>query len=151
VTNEFYNDPMRNFLREIEVLPLYAVLFYTMGLPGFSKIFHHEMVLPKYVGMFENTLIGSFPGVSPAIYLLGLMEIGVPILILISAARLEFLSAKPKLWLEAALILTLATFAALGFGLRLIQNNDGAASLYFYFGATLVALIWVRMLGTQTK
>lgn len=137
---------MRNFLRNFELLPLYAVLFYTMGLPGFSKVFDHAAVLPRYAGMFENTFIGSFPGVSPAIFGLGLMEILVPILLLVSAFKLEFLEKKPKLWLEASLILTLTTFAALGFGLRLIQNHDGAANLYFYFGATLVALIWVRKL-----
>lgn len=135
---------MRKFIRNFEVLPLYFVLFYTMGLPGYSKVFTHEAVLPRYAGMFENTLIGAFPGVSPAIYLLGLMEIMVPVLLLVSAARFEFLEKKSKIWLEAALVLTLSTFAALGFGMRLIQNHDSAASLYFYFGATLVALMWVR-------
>ena len=142
---------MNNLLSKVQLLPLYVVLGYTMGLPGMTKIFDGERVMGKYVELFSNTFVAKFPGTPLMIYLLGIMELAVAGLLFISIARREFLPGHAKTWLRASLFVALVTFAALGFGLRLIENHDGAASQYFYFGMTLLMYWWVGQIEVEKQ
>ena len=138
-------------LDQLYLLPLYVVLAYTMGLPGWSKIFLHEKVMGRYTPMFADTFIGKTVGTSAMIYLLGVMELAVVVLLAISVARLEFLARQPKLWLKSALFMTMLTFMSLGFGLRLIGNVDGAANQYYYFGVTFFFYLCVAYVERQAR
>lgn len=135
---------MRKILSNIQWLPLYAVLGYTMGLPGYLKIFEHDRVIGNYTQMFQDTFIHQFPGTSFMMYVIGVMEILVPVLLLVSIVKKEFLVGYAKTWLLAANILTLVTYAVLGFGMRFIENHPGAANLYFYFMLTLIVYLWIQ-------
>ena len=149
-----FDDPFTKklsaFLDDLYLLPIYAVLFYTMGLPGWAKIFAHEQVLTTYTPMFANTFIDTIFGTSLMVYLLGIMEVLAVIFLIPSLAKLEFLHDKPKVWLKAALFTTLVTFVSLGFGLRLIRNHNGAANLFYYFGVTFFFYCWLVYLERQT-
>lgn len=140
---------LSTLLDDLYLLPLYGVLAYTMGLPGWSKIFLHEKVIGRYTPMFADTFIGQILGTSAMIYLLGVMELAVVVLLIISLVRLEFLSCKTKTWLKAAVLMTMLTFMSLGFGLRLIGNVDGAANQYYYFGVTFFFYGCVSYLDRQ--
>jgi hypothetical protein len=134
---------VRKVFNNIQLLPLYGVLAYTMGLPGFTKLFNHQSVIEKYETMFKDTFIEQMVGTSSMIYVLGFLEFLVVGLLIISLVKKEFLYGKSKDWLLAALFMTMSTFAALGFGLRLISSHAGAANLFYYFMFTFFTFIWI--------
>ena len=140
---------LSTFLDDLYLLPIYVVLVYTMGLPGWAKIFSHDQVIGRYVPMFADTFIDKIFGTSLMIYLLGIMEVVVVIFLVPSLAKLEFLYHKPKIWLKASLFTAMITFMSLGFGLRLVSNHDGAANQYYYFGVTFFFYCWVSYLDRQ--
>ena len=53
----------------------------------------------------------------------------------------EFFPHRPKYLMQVALALALVTFAFLAFGQTSTGQFSGTASLYQYFGATVVILI----------
>ena len=67
-------------------------------------------------------------------------------LLVLSLVRLEFLPHRSKSAMQVALAVALVTFACLAFGQTAIGQHEGTASLYQYFGATVVILILVSML-----
>ena len=95
---------------------------------------------------FEGTFIDTFPGVNTAWVILGVFELGVVLLILVSVVRGEFLPNRPKAVLLTALALGLLTFACLSFGQTSTGNNEGTASLYTYFASTAVIFLLVLRL-----
>jgi hypothetical protein len=78
--------------------------------------------------------------------ILGLLEFGVFLLLLASLVFLEFLPHRPKLFLQLGLAVSLLTFACLAFGQTATKQFAGTASLYTYFGATVVILILVSLM-----
>lgn len=134
---------MKKVLSNIQLLPLYAVLAYTLGLPGFAKVFNHQSVIGKYSKMFQETFIEQIFGTSFMIYVLGILELLVVVLLLISLFKKEFMFGKSKNWLLAANFTAMVTFASLGFGLRLIENHAGAANLFYYFMFTFFTHLWI--------
>jgi hypothetical protein len=96
-----------------------------------------------FVAQFSETFIATFPGVNVAYLILGVMEIAVAVILVISVITLEFTPKRPKTFLLLAIALSALTFGFLGFGQNLTSNFDGAANLFFYFGATLVAFLAV--------
>jgi ABC-type Fe3+-siderophore transport system permease subunit len=123
---------------------IYFVFFQTMFISGVDKIRVGEAP-PWFVNQFSETFIATFPGTNAAYLILGIMEITVAVILIISILTLEWLPRRPKYFLLMGIALSALTFGFLGFGQNLTDNFDGAASLFFYFGATLVAwLVVVR-------
>ena len=78
--------------------------------------------------------------------ILGVLELGVFVLLLLSLLRVEFLPHRDKSLLQVGLAVALFTFACLAFGQTATKQFSGTASLYTYFGSTAVILILVSMM-----
>lgn len=118
---------------QVKLLPMFFTLLYTMGQPGIQKLFFAGEVVPKYVMMFKDSFLAQLPGgIPPFIYMLGVFETLVAVLIVVSLVRLEFLPTRPKTTLSLALLLGSLTFVMLCFGLSILLNYPGATNLVFY-------------------
>jgi len=94
---------------------------------------------------FSATFLNAFPGsLKIQYYALALLELCVVLLFLLSGFQLEFLAGAERSYLKCALILALFTFFALGFGLRMSGDFQGAANLFMYFGVTFLIFIYVE-------
>ncbi len=134
------------FFNSIMLLPFYAVLLYTMALPGWAKLFGGHQVIDRYVNMFKNSFIAALPGGTPlAIYGLGILELTVPVLLIISLLKGEFRRAESKPWLNYALLLCIFTFMLLCFGLAVLFNFAGSVNLVFYPLFTFLMLVYVNL------
>ena len=67
-------------------------------------------------------------------------------LLLASLIRLEFLPHRDKGLMQVGLAVAMLTFACLAFGQTATQQFAGTASLYTYFGSTVVILILVSLM-----
>lgn len=129
---------------KIKILPIYMVLFYSMGFPGWQKIINPQEVMGKYVNMFSNTFLAKLPGgVEPFIYFLGTLEIVVPIFLIISLIKKELSLEKPPVFFNIATLITIVTFIMLSFGLSVLGNYQGSTNLIFYAILTLGLHIYV--------
>ncbi len=118
---------------QVKLLPMFFTLLYTMGQPGIQKLFFADEVVPKYVMMFKDTFLAQLPGgIPPFIYMLGVFETLVAVLVVVSLVRLEFLPTRSKTTLSLALLLGSLTFIMLTFGLSILLNYPGATNLVFY-------------------
>jgi len=138
---------MNKFLA-LKILPLHILLLITWVPASVSKILSPG-VPEGFVQTFGPTFLSKFPGLFVSFYSIALLEAVAAVLALVSLAKLEFLPSRPKTWLKACLVLSLFVFAQLGFGNRLVNDYASAASLYFYFGATLVMLFYVEFTEKQ--
>jgi hypothetical protein len=68
------------------------------------------------------------------------------VLLLASLVRLEFLPHRDKGFLQVGLAVALLVFACLAFGQTATKQFAGTASLYTYFGSTVVILILVSLM-----
>ena len=120
-----------------------GLMFYS----GKEKLFDSDRHAPAGIKeQFEDSFLSTFPGTDTAWLILGLFEFGVFVLLLASLVRLEFLPHRDKSILQVGLALALLTFACLAFGQTATNQYEGTASLYGYFGATVVILLLVRLL-----
>lgn len=144
---EQYNQKINTFFRSFMLFPLYLILFYTMGLPGWAKLFGGPMVIERYVMMFKNSFVTDLPGGTPLlIYGLGVLEMLVPLFLIISLLKLEFKVSSKKTWLNYAMLMSIFTFGILCFGLAILYNFAGSVNLVFYPIFTLLALICMNKL-----
>lgn len=144
---EHYNPKTNTFFRSFMLLPLYLILFYTMGLPGWAKLFGGPMVIERYVKMFKNSFVADLPGGTPLmIYGLGVLEMLVPLFLIISLLKLEFKVSSKKNWLNYAMLTSIFTFGMLCFGLAILYNFAGSVNLVFYPIFTLLVLICINKL-----
>lgn len=117
----------------IKLLPIIFTMTYTMGQPGYNKLFQTADVMGFYVTMFQDSFLAKLPGgIPPFIYLLGILEIAVPILLLIGLVRCEFIASRPKTFLGWGMIVGISTFIMLSFGMSILLNFPGATNLVFY-------------------
>lgn len=131
-------------LKNLQWLPITFLIFYTMGFTGYQKLFNTEMVMPKYVEMFSNTILAQMPGgIPPFIYLLGICEFVAGILAVIALVKGEFIAGKSKTFMRWMLFLTVFTFFQLSIGLFILVNIPGAVNLLLYaiFSTVLFYLI----------
>jgi hypothetical protein len=98
------------------------------------------------VQAYSGTFIKSFPGLNFTWVVLGIIEAISFLAFIASLVMLEFLPSRQKAVLNIALACSMFTFAVLAFGDLLIANNSGVASIFAYFGATVVVLLLVQML-----
>jgi hypothetical protein len=139
----FY-DQAAYWLTVVAVYFLVGVLFFYSGK---SKLFDQDGKAPPPLReQFEGTFIGTFPGIDTAWVILGILEFGVFLLMLVSLLLGEFLPHRPKALLLVALALALLTYACLSFGQTSTGNNEGTASLYTYFASTAIIFLLVLRL-----
>lgn len=133
------------FFQKVKLLPIYLLLFYTMGQPGFNKIFDSEAVMGGYIKMFSNSILAQMPGgIPPFIYFLGTVELLVPVLLIMSLIKTENLPNKPKTFLKYALFISSSTFIMLSFGLGLLLIYPGATNLIIYAIFTTTMYVYVE-------
>lgn len=129
------------------VVGVYLMVGGLMFYGGKEKLFDENGHPPAgIVKQFDNSFIGTFPGTHAAWIILGILEFAVFVVLLISIAMLEFLPHRRKSAMQAALGIALVTFACLAFGQTVTGQFEGTASLYEYFGATVVILLLVSLL-----
>lgn len=95
-----------------------------------------------YAGSFAE----SFPGLNATWTLLGAVEAIAFLGFVGSILTGEFLPSRRKPILLAALGVSLLTFGLLIFGQEMVGETEGVASLFGYFGATVVTLLLVQVL-----
>lgn len=122
-----------NIFEKIKLLPIFLTMFYTMGQPGYNKLFNTSEVMGGYVNMFKDTFLAQLPGGIPLfIYILGVFELAVAVLILCSLLKREFLPEYDKTIFDIAMLVTITTFIMLAFGLNILMNYPGTTNLVFY-------------------
>jgi len=120
-----------------------GLMFYS----GKEKLFDDDGNAPAGVKeQFKGTFIDTFPGTDAAWVILGILEFGVFVLLVLSLIRLEFLPHRDKSLLQVGLAVAMLAFACLAFGQTATKQFSGTASLYTYFGSTVVILILVSMM-----
>ena len=120
-----------------------GLMFYS----GKEKLFDDNGHPPQGVkDQFKGTFIDTFPGTHAAWIILGVLEFSVFVALLASLVRLEFLPHREKWLLQVGLAVALLTFACLAFGQTATKQFAGTASLYTYFGSTVVILILVSLM-----
>jgi hypothetical protein len=125
-----------------------GLMFYS----GKDKLFDSDGHAPQGIKeQFQNSFLSTFPGTDAAWIILGILEFGVFVIMLASLARLEFLPHRDKSLLQVSLAVALVTFACLAFGQTATGQHEGSASLYQYFGATVVILILVSLLPPNRR
>ena len=123
---------------------LVGMLFFYSGK---GKLFDDNGHAPAaMMQQFEGTFIDKVPGIDTAWVIVGVMEFGILLLMVLSIVRGEFLPHRRKSLLLVALALTLLNFVCLSFGQTSTGNNEGTASLYSYFGSIAVIFVLVLML-----
>lgn len=133
-----------SFFDKVKLLPVYFLALYTMGQPGYNKLFNTDAVMGGYVRMFEGSILAEMPGgIPPFIYFLGVLEVLVFVLFLVSFLMGEFLPNHKKIVLKTGLMVMNATFVMLSFGLGLLLIYPGAVQLLMY--AAFTTLIYASV------
>lgn len=137
---------------------LVGVLFFYAGK---EKIFDGLGAPPPIEKQFSGTFLDTIPGVDAAWTILGILELGVFVLTVISLITLEFMPNRRKPFLLCGLALAIFTFSILGMGQNVVGENTGVAELFLYAGATgvLIGLVllmppyrpanWISGRGSQ--
>ena len=114
---------------------------------GKEKLFDDHGHPPAAIKQqFDSSFIGTFPGIHAAWIILGVLEFAVVAIMVVSLFLAEFLPHRRKSAMQVALAVALITFACLAFGQTSTGQFSGSASLYQYFGATVVILLLVSLL-----
>jgi len=101
---------------------------------------------PPLKAQFDTTFIGTIPGAHAAWVIIAILEGLVFLLVLASLATLEFRPSRRKPFLLTALAMALLVFGLLAFGQTATAQHESVASLYGYFGATVIIMLFVRTL-----
>jgi hypothetical protein len=106
---------------------------------------------PPLKTQFDKTFIGTFPGSSAAWAIIAVLEGLVFLLLVISLVTMEFRPSKRKPFLLTCLSLALLVFGLLSFGQNATAQHEAVASLYGYFGSTVILILFVRTLPPYTS
>jgi hypothetical protein len=116
---------------------LVGVLFFYAGK---EKILDGLGAPPPIEKQFSGTFLDTIPGVDAAWTILGILELGIFVLTVVSLVTLEFMPNRRKPFLLCALALSIFTFSVLGIGQNVVGENAGVAELFLYAGATGVLI-----------
>lgn len=116
---------------------LVGVLFFYAGK---EKIFDGLGAPAGIEKQFSGTFLDTIPGIDAAWTILGILELAIFVVTVVSLLTLEFLPTRRKPFLLSALSLAIFTFAVLGIGQNVVGENSGVAELFLYAGATGVLL-----------
>jgi hypothetical protein len=129
------------------VVSVYLMVGGLMFYSGKSKLFDDDGNAPQGIKeQFESSFLHVFPGTDAAWVILGILEFGVFLILIGSLLRAEFLPHRDKSLMQVALAVAMLAFACMAFGQTATGQHEGTASLYQYFGATVVILILVSLL-----
>ena len=106
---------------------------------------------PPLAQQFDKTFIGTVPGSSAAWVIIAILEGLVFLLLVASLATGEFRPSKRKPFLLTCLAMALLVFGLLAFGQNATAQHETVASLYGYFGATVILMLFVRTLPPYTS
>ena len=106
---------------------------------------------PPLKEQFDKTVIGTIPGAEASWVIITLLEGLVFLLLVASIVTAEFRPSKRKPFLLTTLALALLVFGLLSFGQNATEQHESVASLYGYFGATVILMIFVRTLPPYTS
>jgi hypothetical protein len=131
----------------VTIAGVYLMVGGLMFYSGKSKLFDSDGHAPPPIKeQFQSSFLSTFPGTDAAWIILGILEFGVFVILLASILRAEFLPHRDKSLLQVGLSVALITFACMAFGQTATGQHEGTASLYQYFGATVVILLLVSLL-----
>jgi hypothetical protein len=131
----------------VTLIGIYVMVGGLMLYSGKDKLFDSDGNAPQGIKeQFSGTFIDTFPGTDAAWIILGILEFAVALILLASLIRLEFLPHRDKSLLQVGLAVALLTFAIMAFGQTATGQHEGTASLYTYFGSTVVILILVSLM-----
>lgn len=95
---------------------------------------------------FDKTFIGTIPGASASWVIIIVLQGIIFLLVVVSLATMEFRPSKRKPFLLTALATALLAFGMLAFGQNATGQNESVATLYGYFGSTVILMLFVRTL-----
>jgi hypothetical protein len=131
----------------VTLVGVYVMVGGLMFYSGKGKLFDDDGNAPQAIkDQFSGTFLDTVPGTDAAWVILGVLEFGVFALLVASLIRLEFLPHRDKSFLQVGLAVALLTFALMAFGQTATGQHEGTASLYTYFGSTVVILILVSLM-----
>jgi hypothetical protein len=125
----------------VRYVAIYLMFGLTMGLSSIEKL--TESVPQWFTDQFQDTFVADFPGLEVSWRVAGVLEVAVAIILVASLVLLELLPKRRKPLLKLGLGVSAVTFMMLAVGQRITSQFDGAASLFFYFGATMATLLVV--------
>lgn len=132
---------------DLKLLPVYALMIPMWLSAGVSKLM--EGGVPAWFqAKFGSSLIATFPGVPLAFYMIAVLETVAGLMFALSLVMGEFKAKRARPLMQLGIWLSLGLFAMLGFGMRMIDDHTGAASLFFYFGATAAIAIYLEVVKT---
>lgn len=101
---------------------------------------------PPLEKQFDATFIGTVPGADAAWVIITVLEGLVFLLLLASLLTTEFRPSRRKPLLLSSLAMALLVFGLLAFGQTATAQHESVASLYGYFAATIILMLFVRTL-----
>jgi hypothetical protein len=108
-------------------------------------------VPPPLEKQFDTTFIGTVPGSEAAWVIVIVLEAFVFLAVLASLVTMEFRPSSRKPFLLTGLSLALLVFGVLAFGQTATAQHESVATLYGYFGSTIILMLFVRMLPPYTS
>jgi hypothetical protein len=129
----------------VMVVGLFFYGFWEKAVDGDFKI------PPPLEEQFDQTFIGTFPGGDAAWAIITILEGLVFIVLVASLVTMEFRPSRRKPFLLTALALGLLTFGLLAFGQTATAQHESVASLYGYFGSTVIIMMFVRTLPPYSQ
>lgn len=126
---------------------LYLVELALWYYPFKEKVFDDNLIAPDAIKQqFAGSFIDSFPGTSVCWAILGILQGVIFVLLVASLISGEFLPTRRKPILLSALALSLGVFSLLLFGNSMTSQFDSVASLFTYFGVTVILIVLVLLL-----
>lgn len=95
---------------------------------------------------FAGTFLDTIPGVDAAWTILGILELGIFVLMVVSLVTLEFMPNRRKPFMLAGLALSIFTFSILAIGENVTGEHEGVEGLYLYAGATGILFFLVMQM-----
>ena len=131
-------------------------LYVTTGALFFYGFWHKAIdgdfkIPPPLEEQFDKTFIGTIPGAEASWVIIILLEGLVFLLLAASVATTEFRPSRRKPFLLTALAMALLVFGLLSFGQNATEQHESVASLYGYFGTTIIIMLFVRTLPPYTS
>jgi hypothetical protein len=132
----------------LTIVAVYVIQIFLWYYSAEGKLFNGNFgeAPPSIVEQFDGTIVDWFPGADAAWAILGILEFFAFLLFAVSLVLGEFLPNRRKLVLQVALCLALFDFSLLLFGQTSTSEHGGTASIYTYFGITVLFLFLVRRL-----
>jgi hypothetical protein len=145
-------SPFDKFAYLCAVTGLYVVVGGLMFYGFWEKAVDGDFNIPPPLEeQFDKTFIGTFPGADVAWAIIAVLEGLVFLVLVASLVTGEFRPSKRKPFLLTCLALALLVFALLSFGQNATAQHESVASLYGYFGSTVILMLFVRTLPPYTS